>query len=216
MTTKIFRKTFYLLIICVLTCNYSCLKKQIPPGGRLVIEHPFSDYLLNNNSVKISLHQNDLPVEIGYSFTSSHPGLVFEMGIRLPDSGRVYTVSLWDGQTQALLIQKNVQINNPQGFSYVDLNTTNEFVPISANHTYVVSVFMIPFSADDASDAAGDNFYDVRRNDQANVFPITGHAITYQREYTKTSFTPAFPDNLSLEQDIVNGFCDVGFSYATQ
>ncbi|MBS1948155.1 MAG: DUF4082 domain-containing protein [Bacteroidetes bacterium] len=206
-------KTIFSLLIVILFLLTGCQKKPFQTGGRISRVNPFSQYLQDNgNKVDVTLHENDLPVEIGYSFTASDTGTIYEIGIRLPDSGRVYTVTLWDGVTQAPLIQKDIKVNTTTGFSYDDLSSTNEAVHILGNHSYVISVNM---TQSGVAGAAGDGFYNARRTDQANIFPLTESYITYQNQYNKITPTPAFPDNLVVYQDFINGLCDIGFSHIT-
>jgi hypothetical protein len=196
----------FIQLICSTTC-----KKNGPPVQRVV--NPFQQWLANaGDTASVTVHTNDLPIEIGYTFTSTAAGSVVQLGIRLPDTGRTYAVTLWDGVTQASLVQKNIKVTT-MGVNYVDLNATNEAVAIQANHSYVISVLMTPQGLVGAG-PAGDNFFDVERTDQKDIFPMTIGPITYQHQYSKPSATaaPVFPDNLSVYQNFINGICDIGFS----
>jgi hypothetical protein len=201
-------------LIILLTCSTTC-KKNNSGGARLSTVNPFKQWLANTgDTATLTNSANGLPLELGYSFTASDTGTVYQIGLRLPDTGRTYTVSLWDGATQNLLIQKDVK-NAIIGFSYIDLNATNEAVHILANHLYVIGVYTVPVGIVGAG-PAGDNYYAIRRTDQKDIFPMTEGYITYQHQYGKTSYTPAFPDNLSVYQDFIDGICDIGFSHVTQ
>jgi hypothetical protein len=179
--------------------------------------NPFNKYLQDKgDTVKISLDPASFPVELGYTFVASDTGTVYEIGIRLPDSGNTYTVTLWDAATQAVLARKNIEVNSPSGFAYYDLSSTNEQVSIAANHTYVISVNTNPVNTPPAGKATDYNIYDIERTDQANIFPMTEGYITYQYEYTQASYTPTFPGQLSVYQNFLNGIVDIGFSHTSQ
>ncbi len=127
----------------LLTCSTTC-KKTASGGARLSTVNPFKQWLANTgDTATLTNTTNGLPVELGYTFTASDTGTVYQIGLRLPDTGRTYTVSLWDGVTQNLLIQKDVK-NAILDFSYIDLNATNEAVHILANHIYVIGVYTVP------------------------------------------------------------------------
>jgi hypothetical protein len=179
--------------------------------------NPFNQYLKDKgDTMNIEVDPASFPVELGYSFVASDTGTVYEIGIRLPDSGNTYTVTLWDGVTQAVLARKNIEVNSPLGFAYTDLSSTNEQVSIAANHTYVISVNTNPVNTPPAGKAVDYNIYDVSRTDRANIFPMTESYITFQYEYTQASYTPAFPGLLSTYLNFLNGIVDIGFSHTGQ
>ncbi len=191
-----------------------CLKPRHPSPGRIARENPFTEYIQDlNNKVNLTVYKNDAPIEIGYSFTASDTGTIYEIGTRLPDTGKVHTVSLWDGITQALLIQKNIKINGSTGFNYVDLNSTNEGVNILANHPYVVSVNLVPYNS---GLRAGSDYFIASRTDLAPIFPLTDRYITFQHQYNRTTTTPAFPSNQIMTPNFIGGLCDIGFSHITK
>src|SRR5580704_14306278 len=113
-------KAFWLLLPAVftLTCSTTCTKKHIGPP-RVTMINPFNQYLKDKgDTMKIEVDPASFPVELGYSFVASDTGTVYEIGIRLPDSGNTYTVTLWDGATQAVLARENIKVNSPTSFSY--------------------------------------------------------------------------------------------------
>ena len=204
------KQIIYLSIAVTLCC---CTKHNANPG-RYAQLNPFQKYIQENSSaVGITLHPNDLPVEIGYGFSTTIDGTVIQLGVRLPDSGKTYTVSLWDGNSQAALKQININVLSQSAFTYVDLTGTNDTVHIQANHPYVLSVNMIPVGV---AGSGGNDFFDARRNDQADIFPLSESPVTYQYQCNKTTYTPAFPDNVIIYKDVINGLVDIGFRYVSQ
>jgi hypothetical protein len=210
------KRLWLLLSVFTLTCSTTCNKKQNPPP-RISMINPFNQYLQDEgDTVKVTLHPNELPVELGYSFIVSDTGTVYEIGIRLPDSGNIYPVTLWDGATQTVLARQNIKVSSPTGFSYFDLTSTNAQVSIAANHPYVISVNMTPTNPPPAGAPVDYDFYDIRRTDEGNIFPMTKGYVTYQYEYTQTCYTPTFPANLSEYLNYINGIVDIGFSHTSQ
>ncbi len=206
-----------LTMLYTLTCSTTCSKKHVPNGGRVSMVNPFNQYLQHTgDTIKITVDNASFPIELGYTFTASDTGTVYEIGIRLPDSGNTYTVTLWDGATQAVLARENIKVNSPTGFSYYDLTSTNAQVSIAANHTYVISVNTNPVNLPPAGKAVDYNIYDITRTDQANIFPMTEGYITYLYEYTQAAYTPTYPGLLSIYQNYLNGIVDIGFSHTSQ
>ncbi len=203
----------YILSVLIAFILLSCTKKHVNTGGRTSTVTPFSQYLTQSgDTVNVTLHQNDYPLEIGYSFEASVSGNIYALGLRLPDSSKSYMMTIWDASTKTALIQKPVKCNSTTAFTYLDLNATNEAFAIDANHIYVVSVNITPVN----SSAPARFYYDARRSDQKDIFPITENAITFLEQYNKTTTTPAFPDNLNVYHDVINGLVDIGFSHVDQ
>ena len=199
----------YLLIVFFAMHIVSCSKTKNNKPLRLSTVNPFQKYLSDNSSqAVITTENNNLPLELGYSFISSDTGSVYQLGIRLPDTAKTYTVTLWDSATQKILAQKNI-LCATSGFNYIDLSATGESVEIQANHSYVIGVYLTPVNLPGAGPA---DFFVVQRMDRANIFPFTEQYITYNFEYSKTADSPAFPDNLSEELDVIDGIVDIGFS----
>lgn len=212
-------KTFYVLfssaIIFVLGGTSSC-DKPYQPVGKTLHELPFSENLANGNLFVSGFSSTPVPPsEIGYGFTSSRPGIVDKLGVMFPDSGKTYTVSLWDGASQQLLVQKNITIIDPSAFNYVDLIPTNEFQVILPNHPYVISVFMIP----DGMVYDAKFFYDwskLRRTDGTNVLPVTGNTnvISFNQGYENNGpYSSAFPEDPLPNSPYLIAPCDIEFTY---
>jgi hypothetical protein len=205
--------TFFLVILCL----FGCEKKNNSPERAAQI-NPFAQYLSDNGAaVSLTLHNNDYPLEIGYTFTAADTGIINQIGLRLPGGREDFFVTLWDAQTQKLLVQKQVHCFYDSAFSYIDLAATNESVGIQASRTYLISVNLTPApGAIQPVTPLPINYYDVRRTDQKDIFPMTESYITYLHQYNKITTSPAFPDNLITYQDFINGIVDIGFSHVTK
>ncbi|HXD78181.1 MAG TPA: DUF4082 domain-containing protein [Puia sp.] len=208
------RSLWLLLPVFVLASSTTCTKSRHNPPPRVSTVNPFNQYLAQTgDTTLVTLHPNETPVELGYSFTVSDTGTIYQMGIRLPDTGNVYPVTLWDGVTQAILARQDIKAANAAAFTYIDLTATHAQVSIAANHQYVVSVNMTPTNLPPAGAPSDYNFYDVHRTDRGNIFPMTEGYVTYGYEYTQTSTAPTFPGQLSIYTDFINGIVDIGFSH---
>jgi hypothetical protein len=202
-----------LLPLMALMQSTTCTKNGKNPPRQLFMINPIDQYLTKEgDTLSITPQPVGMPAEIGYSFTVSEGGTIYEIGIRLPDTGYIYTVTLWDGVSQAVLAQENIKITSPTGFAYYDLTSVNAQVSISGNHTYVIGVYMVPTNYT-PSQGGGEDFFTMQRSDQANFLPLTEGPVTFLYEYTASSNTPAFPANLSDYQNYIDGFIDIGFSY---
>ncbi len=207
--------TFLVLLIAVTLFISSCQKKHLNTGGRTSMVNPFSQYLQSTgDTVTMNISYNRENLEIGYSFTASDTGTIYEIGIRLPDTTQTYAVTLWDAAHQAVLITKNIKVVNAAGFSYDDLNSTHQAVPILANHTYVISVNLTPLPP--LAFVSSENYYYASRSDQKDIFPFTQGYITYHNQYSMTTLGEStFPTVLQVSQDQINGLCDIGFSHVS-
>lgn len=222
MKSKAFYRLFLAAITFVLSCTFSC-NKPYQPVGITLHELPFSDYLFNHSHYNqqggptLITDKSDGSIEIGYSFTSTKNGIVEKLGAMMPDSGHVYTVSLWDSATQELMIQKNIEILNRHVFNYVDLIPTNEFQIILANHTYMIGIYTSPLASGIAPYGPfSDDFYNLINPNSGAILPFKGylHAISFNKQYTGSSFNgPVFPKNEWPFHYLVQGFCDIGFRY---
>lgn len=205
------------LPVFVLMSSTTCTKSRHNPPPRISTVNPFNQYLTQKgDTVEVTLHPNATPVELGYSFTVSDTGTIYQLGIRLPDTGYIYPVTLWDGVTQAVLARQNIKVASAGSITYIDLTTTNSLVSIVANHQYVVSVNMTPTNLPPAGGPPDYNFYDINRTDRGNIFPMTEGYVTFGYEYTQTSTSPTFPAQLSIYTDYINGIVDIGFSHTVQ
>jgi hypothetical protein len=208
---------FLLPAIMFLTGSTTCTKTRQHPPARVTMVNPFNQFLTqNSNAVNVTLDQNTLPLELGYSFTVSDTGTVYEIGIRMPDVGTTYTVTLWDGQNQSVLAQKPIKVINTTGFAYFDLTSTNEQVSITTGHTYVISVNLTPPGLPPGEAPPDYNFYEVERTDRSDIFPLTESYVTFQHEYTRTGYTPTFPDQLVAYPYLADGILDIGFSHTSE
>ena len=197
--------------IFTITCFTTCTKDQ----NTIVAVNPFMQYYHDQQTnLQVTATNNDFPFELGYTFVSSIPGYILSIGLSLPDSGYTYTVTLWDAATQAVLARENCTTQETQGlvgFVYYDLRAVNAEVAIQANHTYVISANVNPVNAPPGK-APNYVYYNIERNDQANIFPMTEGPITFLNQYTQASYTPTFPAQLSVYQNFLNGIVDIGFA----
>ena len=77
---------------------------------------------------------------------------------------------------------------------------------------------MTPINPSPAGTPVDYNFWlTYERTDRGNIFPDDRKAmLTYQYEYTQTSYSPTFPANLSEYLNYINGIVDIGFSHTGQ
>jgi hypothetical protein len=161
--------------------------------------------------------------EIGIAFRTSVPGVVFELGIWLPDSSYVHTVTLWDSATQTILAQKNVY-NYGKNFSY-DTLSPNELVTLQPNHGYVLGVNSLalgnPLNAFNAGNeiffTAGLTDFNPAASPNTPATPMTEGPITvetgfiYNYGILPTPSNP-FPPVFNNNSGGLTGLCDFGFA----
>lgn len=215
MRLTIFKPILFLLIVCT-NC---CAQYQQKPAAvkQSVIQRPY--YGPEINPLKIFIHDDpavvvktdtaqDMPYEYGYVFQASKNGLIVRLGVQMPNEGAVYTVSLWDYQSQQLIKQYTVTVHG-SGFSYADLQAGGNAVPVVAGKKYVVSVF-----SGQSDISRWPYCYILKRgnsNTAASFLPLTIGTVTILNGQFTITPKPAFPSTTVYHTDILNGLCDIGF-----
>jgi hypothetical protein len=164
--------------------------------------------------------------ELGFAFRTSTPGVVFELGTLLPDSGFIHTVTLWDSATQTVLARTDVISISKTSFTYTGLDSST-VVTLLANHGYVIGVNSTAVGNPVNSSSVGNSVYapqglfvDQGAGSDINLVPFAEGPITVEQGFLYNygyQAQPAvfFPPKSSwLDQD--NGFlglCDFGFAY---
>ncbi|MBS1511923.1 MAG: DUF4082 domain-containing protein [Bacteroidetes bacterium] len=202
--------------------------KQFNPGGakpadkQLVKQKPFygpEETLLdsfgrNHPALKFNVENAaQIPYELGYVFQSSKKGQVTQLAVRMPRDGiqtgpeLIYTVSLWDYDSQQLLAQTNI--------TTVDIRytakTLDNPVPIAANKKYVVSVFIKPVNKTQTSWSYYSMLLPGANNSAANFIPFTQGSLTLLNTQTGLTNVAAFPATTNYHKDIITGLCDIVF-----
>jgi Domain of unknown function (DUF4082) len=156
----------------------------------------------------------DIPYELGYVFQSSKKGQVTQLVVRMPRDGveagpeMIYTVSLWDYDTQQLLAQTNITTTDIR-FTYKNLDNA---IPIVSNKKYVVSVFIKPVNLPAQTSWSFYSMIKPGGNNTAIPFiPFTSGSLTVLNTQSTLSNTPAFPSTVGYHKDIITGLCDVVF-----
>jgi hypothetical protein len=161
--------------------------------------------------------------ELGFAFRTAVPGVVFELGLWLPDSSYVHTVTLWDSATQTILAQKNIY-NYGRSFTY-DTLAQNELVTLQPNHGYVLGVNSLAIGNFLNAYNAGNSIFSITGisdfNPAASPFtpatPNTEGSITIETGFIYNygiQPTPAnpFPPVFNNESGGLSGLCDLGFA----
>ena len=164
--------------------------------------------------------------EVGFAFRTSTPGVVFELGCLLPDSGFIHTVTLWDSATKTILARTDVISVSQSSFAYTGLDSST-VVTLQANHGYVIGLNSTAVGNPVNSPSVGNDIYiaqglyvDQGEGNDINLLPFTEGPITveqgfkynYGYETQPAVFYP--PASAWISQD--NGFmgvCDFGLAY---
>lgn len=166
------KKLFFIITAAASISLCACHKSPATP---LLEEHPVEDYMFTKASaVFLSTYQSTNFYDYGYEFKSSRSGKIIKLGCRMAALNSVNVVSVWDADTHALILSKQVTNTDQSNFIYVDLTVTNEAISIPANKNYIVNVH--PTVGLSQELAAG--VYDVSRNDKNVIIPFTDQAIT--------------------------------------
>ena len=164
--------------------------------------------------------------ELGFAFRTSTSGIVFELGILLPDSGFIHTVTLWDSATQTILARTDVISLSTSSFTYTGLDSST-VITLQANHGYVIGLNSTAVGNPVNSASVGNRVYapqglyvDQGAGSDISLLPFTEGPITVERgfiyNYGYQAQPAAFfpPKSSWASQD--NGFlgiCDFGLAY---
>jgi hypothetical protein len=164
--------------------------------------------------------------EFGFAFRTSTPGVVFELGTLLPDSGFIHTVTLWDSATQTILARTDVINLSKISFSYTGLDSST-VVTLQANHGYVIGLNSTAVGNPVNSASVGNMIYapqpllvDQGQGNTIFLCPFTEGPITVERGFIynygyqaqpSVFFPPA--SSWSSQDNGFLGLCDFGFAY---
>lgn len=207
----------FFTVVIFYSCNKgdSVIAPAIPPR---VDETPLAS-VLNADSVQYNLAIHDVQAkELGYLFVPSKKGKIYAMGIRMPQAGLSYIVTLWDTLTHQVIKQKTIVNQFVSGFSYIDLGSAsiNEEIDVTANHAYIISVNTAAVTAG----TPNRQWYMLSKKNGADFLPLAkGHIQILQGRYSSVdATTPTFPDkdNSSVfGLHLLFGLVDIGY-YATE
>ena len=112
-TAKSFSQVVRQLPSGISNTRETVIKSVIPPRKD---ELPLEQLLKSggSGSFQVVKHNNDMPLEIGYTFQASKKGVIYSVGIILPNLMDTYTISIWDAATQTLLLRKEVGMATEQ------------------------------------------------------------------------------------------------------
>ena len=138
-----------------------------------------------------SVYNDSIRVEMGYEFTPMVDGKFASITGIMPASG-VYTVTLWEGFTQAAIGTYNIPfIRGVFQETFVD-----ERVQLRGGQTYMLTINTI-------------YWYEYVPEDSLQVFPQTIGNVEVSRFGTRTTFNPAYPTEFSERR--LNGLIDFRF-----
>jgi hypothetical protein len=139
--------------------------------------------------------------ELGYVFSSTVAGKVTQLGAQMNEPG-VYTVSVWDGDTKALLRQKSVEQTSPSKFS----TATIDPLPIVKDKKYVVSINNVIGGV-----SKGYNGLAKTPASSTSIFPISRGSIVIQKSVYSASATTVYPATDYSGSNTFWGFADITF-----
>jgi hypothetical protein len=139
--------------------------------------------------------------ELGYVFSASVAGKVTQLGVQMAVPG-VYTVSVWDVDTKALLRQKSVEQTSPSKFS----TATIDALALVKDKKYLVSINTVVGGA-----SKGYNGLAKNPASSTTIFPISRGSIVIQKSVYSNSTTPVFPATDYSGTNTFWGFADITF-----
>jgi hypothetical protein len=187
---------FFLLVVLM----NSCKKDETTTPAVKPSENPVSS-LVSDADWAISDGSNGGKYELGYVFSSTAKGKITQVAAQMKDPG-IYTVSIWDGDSKALLRQKTIEQTSPNKFS---LATVDELV-IEKDKKYLVSI-----NNTISNVAKGYNALKKKISSSATIFPISRGSIIIQKSVYAASATTVFPSVDYSASNAFYGFADITF-----
>ncbi len=138
--------------------------------------------------------------ESGVVFSSSVAGNLTQLGSKLPDAG-IYVVTLWDFDSEQLLLQKTVEQEVPDKLTLTD----TEVVPLTINKNYVISI----------NNRSGQRiqgaFTQAFKASGGDILPATKGSITMHASRSGGGSTIAFPTSSLNQFSAIIGFPEFTF-----
>ena len=198
------------------SCNKQTEKlSPFPPRSN---ETPLANSLQNNESAYTFITYDPQQREVGYAFQALKKGIIYAMGIRMPQAGQDFIVTFWDSATHTIIKQKTVTNGVTTGFSYIDLSSNgyNEEFEIEKNHTYYITVNTSTLTAG----TPNRKFYNLTKAGSVNFLPLIKNNIKILNGVYSSQPAPVttFPDKTNFDVfglHMLFGLVDIGF-YATE
>jgi hypothetical protein len=162
-------------------------------------ENPVAS-LLTDADWKITTRNNG-KYEVGYVFSATTNGKVTQVAAQMGEPG-IYTVSIWDATSKALLRQKSIEQSSPSKFT---LATVDELA-IEKDKKYLVSI------NNTINNVA--KLYSILAKStggSTTIFPISRGSIIIQKSVYSSSATSVFPTTDYSETNAFFGFADITF-----
>jgi hypothetical protein len=155
----------------------ACKKEQTSPE-----EQAMGAFLADSTTRVVRGNYNKF--EIGYRFYASRRGRITKLGTRLPEPG-IYSVSLWDFDTQVLLVQQKV-VQTAAGVLKLENIPP---VAVQSNRKYVVSVYY---------DATPKAAYVITNQDYTSgMLPFTKGSLTVVNAQFRNADQSMFPNTIN-------------------
>ena len=184
---------FLLLVVLINACKKD--ETTIPAAAK-PSESPMAKILENKTWTEVV--RPAVSWELGYSFSASLKGKITQLGCRMPEPG-IYTVSVWNETTKALLRQKAVEQTSPDKFTLVKIDE----LTVEKDTKYIVTLNTVV-------GAKARSYYRIT-NTNATIFPITIGSIIIQKALYGSFTTPTFP-NSTPELGQMYGYPDFTFT----
>jgi Domain of unknown function (DUF4082) len=139
--------------------------------------------------------------ELGYVFSTTTKGKLTQVAAQMISPG-IYTVSVWDADTKALLRQKSIEQSSPNKFS----TATVEDLVIEKDKKYVVSI-----NNTIGGVAKGYNSVKKKVASATTIFPISKGSIIIQKSVYGNGGTIIFPNVDYSTTNAFYGFADITF-----
>jgi hypothetical protein len=185
---------FFFLFLAISAC-----KKDDPAAVVKPSENPVSS-LLTETGWKLTPYTTG-QFELGYIFSASAAGKITEVGAQMASPG-LYTVSIWDATTKALLRQKGVEQVSPSTFSKVAIDA----LALEKDKRYLISINNVVGGV-----TKGYNGLAKIPSSTTTIFPISRGSIIIQKSVYSNSSTTVFPTVDYSNTNTFWGFADFTF-----
>lgn len=199
-------RLFYIWIIGIAVLISSCSKdpeinKVLNSNARLV--QPIKYIEEHSNKIDTLVNFYGGVHELGLRFRSDQAGIIHEVGLKTPNSGK-FTVTIWDMESQEIL--RTILVNTVSDqFIYQTIPS----LAIDANKEYVIS-----FNTFHAGE--GQRFYQARKKSGERLYPFSAYGIHFLDFRYRSGSETKFPIGVGdLEQDLIPGLLDFKIEFSS-
>ena len=189
------------------------------PNPPRVDETPLATYIGVNASTLSIVANTAQQKETGYAFQVLKKGVIFSLGVRMPQTNESYKVTLWDADAMTVIKQKTISYDTAiAAYRFISLNSNgiNDEVDVVPGKKYIISVNAAAITPGQPNR----QWYQLSKSNSSDFLPLTqGNIKILEGRYTANAApVPTFPEKTNFDVfglHLLFGLVDIGY-YKTE